>query len=138
MGDRYVVTSATCMNGVDASDYRVRIGDTSLDEEFEATSFTVKVASIKQHPNFDSETSQNDIAILELAESVSLTDYPNIKPICLPEAGALFEGEAIMSGWGQCQYILHHPPHAVTHRYHSFSFMLIFYKKITIFFNRLQ
>ena len=100
MGDKYVITAATCINGLDASDYSVRVGDTSLDEEFEATSFTVDIASIKEHPDFDGETFHNDIAVLELAESVSLTDYPNIKPICLPEASALFQGEAIMSGWG--------------------------------------
>ena len=101
MGDKYVITAAHCVDGEKKRDILVRVGDTSLDEEFEATSFTVDIASIKQHPDFDSETFHNDIAVLELAESVSLTDYPNIKPICLPEASALFEGEAIMSGWGQ-------------------------------------
>merc|ERR1712083_432911 len=43
---------------------------------------------------------QNDISVLELTEAVSLTQYPNIKPVCLPEAGALFPGEAVVSGWG--------------------------------------
>ena len=100
MGDKYVVTAATCINGFKASDCLARVGDTSLDEEFEATSFTVAIASISPHPDYNSGTFHNDIAVLELAESVSLTEYPNIKPICLPEASALFQGEAIMSGWG--------------------------------------
>ena len=72
-----------------------------MDEEYEAKSFTMAVASIKKHPNFDISTFQNNIAVLELAEPVSLTEYPNIKPACLPEAGALFPGEAIVSGWGK-------------------------------------
>ena len=100
VGDKYVVTSATCTNGYDASDYQVRVGDTSLDEEFEATAFTVDIASIKEHPNYDEATFRFDLAVLELTEPVSLTEYPNIKPICLPESGALFPGEAIMAGWG--------------------------------------
>ena len=100
VADKYVVTAAHCCDGSDASQFKVRVGDTSLDEEFEANSFTVDVASIKQHPDFDRSTLQNDIAVLELAEPMSLTEYPNIKPACLPEAGALFTGEAIVSGWG--------------------------------------
>ena len=87
---------------VTASEVKVRVGDTTLDEEFEATSFTVDVANIKKHPDYEYvfERNNNDIAILELAEPVSLTEYPNIKPACLPEAGALFPGEAIVTGWG--------------------------------------
>ena len=100
VGDKYVVTAAHCTAGQSAGSLFVRLGDTSLDEEFEAEAFTVGVAAIKQHPQYDSSTLQNDISVLELTEAVSLTDYPNIKPVCLPEAGALFPGEAVVSGWG--------------------------------------
>ena len=78
----------------------IRVGDTSLDEEFEAPAFTIGVAAIKQHPQYNGGTLQNDISVLELTEAVSLTQYPNIKPVCLPAAGALFPGEAVVSGWG--------------------------------------
>ena len=112
MGDKYIVTAAHCLyllhdgsppawQWITPSEVKVRVGDTTLDEEFEATSFTIEVANIKQHPDYESDSQiKNDIAVLELTEPVSLTEYPNIKPICLPEAGALFPGEAIMSGWG--------------------------------------
>ena len=100
VGDKYVITAAHCTEGSSASSLFVRVGDTSLDEIYEATSFTVAVAAIKQHPNYNSGTLENDISVLELASSVSLTDYPNIKPACLPSAGALFPGDAIVSGWG--------------------------------------
>ena len=92
MGDKYVVTAAHCTDGYDTSQLWVRVGDTSLDEEFEANSFTLELSSIKIHPDYDSSTFQNDIAVLELVEPVSLTENPNIKPACLPEAGALFPG----------------------------------------------
>ena len=29
----------------------------------------------------------DDISVLKLAEAVSLTQYPNIKPACLPQQG---------------------------------------------------
>ena len=95
-----MITAAHCTDGLCAEQIQVRVGDTTLDEEFEATSFTIDVATIKQHPDFNYYTLTNDIAILELTEPVSLTAYPNIKPACLPEAGALFPGDAIVSGWG--------------------------------------
>ena len=44
MGDKYVITAAHCSEYRDIDDVKVRVGDTSLDEEFEATSFTVSVA----------------------------------------------------------------------------------------------
>ena len=100
VGDKYVITAAHCTDGMGAADMFVVVGDTSLDTEFEATSATVSIAAIKQHPDYDSSTLANDISVLELATPVSLTDYPNIKPACLPAEGAQFPGDAIVSGWG--------------------------------------
>ena len=110
MGDKYVITSAHCTEGENPSNVFVRLGDTSLDEEFEATSLTLGVANIIQHPGFDytleyleyglAATNENVIAVLVLNDTVSLTEYPNIKPACLPEAGALFPGTATATGWG--------------------------------------
>ena len=100
VGDKYVITAAHCTDGQAASGLFVRVGDTSLDTEFEATAMTIAVSAIKQHPQYDSSTTANDIAVLELASTVSLTDYPNIKPACLPSAGAKFPGDSLVSGWG--------------------------------------
>ena len=98
MGDKYVITAAHCTSGGNPSYLWVRVGDTSLDEEFEATSFTVGVAAIKQHSGYNSWTLENDISVLELTERISLTQYPHIKPACLPRAGALIPGPATVSG----------------------------------------
>ena len=44
---------------------------------------------------------KNNIAILEMAEPVPLDQYPNIKPVCLPDPGADFTGStATVTGWG--------------------------------------
>ena len=100
VGDKYVITAAHCTDGQSASNLYVRVGDTSLDTEFESTAMTIGVAAIKQHPDYDPTTTANDIAVLELNQAVSLTEYPNIKPACLPASGALFPGNSIVSGWG--------------------------------------
>ena len=100
VGDKYVITAAHCTYNEFAGNLYVRVGDTSLDTEFEATAMTIGVAAIKQHYGYDASTKANDIAVLELSQAVSLTQYPNIKPACLPAAGAVFPGESIVSGWG--------------------------------------
>ena len=86
MGTKYVITAAHCTDeGLKPEDLMVRVGDTSLAEEFEAESFTYSVASITNHPDHDIVTKQNDIAVLELSTPVPLDKYPHIKPACLPE-----------------------------------------------------
>ena len=100
VGDKYVVTAAHCTSGQNPPYLFVRVGDTSLDEEFEATSFTVGVAAIKQHSAYNSWTLENDISVLELTARISLTEFPHIKPVCLPSPGSLFPGAATVSGWG--------------------------------------
>ena len=78
----------------------VQIGDTSLDTPFEATSITVAISQILDHPSYNPSTLDNDISVLKLATPVPLDTLPNIKPACLPSAGATFPGSAVVSGWG--------------------------------------
>ena len=100
MGDNYVLTAAHCTDGMKASDLFVQLGDTTFDTTFESSSMTVAVKRILQHPKYNSANFANDISILLLKKKISLKDYPNIKPACLPSKGALFPGDAVVSGWG--------------------------------------
>eukprot|EP00091_Calanus_sinicus_P012728 TRINITY_DN28472_c0_g1_i1.p1 TRINITY_DN28472_c0_g1~~TRINITY_DN28472_c0_g1_i1.p1 ORF type:complete len:193 (+),score=51.83 TRINITY_DN28472_c0_g1_i1:79-579(+) len=81
VGDKYVITAAHCTAGNEASDLKVLIGDTILNGENGVTSFIVDVANIRQHEEYDSQATRNDISILELAQPVNLTANPNIKPV---------------------------------------------------------
>lgn len=101
IGDSYVVTAAHCTDGQSPSEIKVVVGDTTLAVGTETKSFIVDVKAIKQHPNYGQNGIDNDISVLELETPVSLTDYPNIKPICLPASGATYDGAtATVSGWG--------------------------------------
>lgn len=55
------------------------------------------------HPEFERETFENDIALLELDSAVRYSDY--IQPICLPPAHLYpytdNETECFISGWGR-------------------------------------
>ena len=101
VGAKHVITAAHGVHERNADELFVRIGDTSLDTIFEATAITVGVQSFTHHVNYNPVSLANDIAVVVLASPVSLTDYPNIKPACLPSAGANFSGAAaVVSGWG--------------------------------------
>jgi len=101
VGTKYVITAAHCTAGSSAQNIKVLVGDTSLAVENEATSFIVNVATIKQHPDYDSQSTRNDISILELEHPVNLTVHPNIKPICLPISYKTYADQlAVVSGWG--------------------------------------
>ena len=83
-----------------ASETFAVIGDTILGTQYEAFSMIVNVEEIIVHENYQ-KPSQANIALLKLEESVPLTQYPSIKPACLPLQGDDFTGfEATATGWG--------------------------------------
>ena len=58
------------------------------------------VAEIILHPNYDSFTSDNDIALLRLSSPVTFTDY--IRPVCLAASDSVFNNgtDSWVTGWG--------------------------------------
>uniref|UniRef100_A0A672KFX8 Trypsin II-P29-like n=1 Tax=Sinocyclocheilus grahami TaxID=75366 RepID=A0A672KFX8_SINGR len=55
------------------------------------------------HPNYDSFTFDNDIALIQLSSSVSF--FHNIRPVCLAAANSKFAAgtESWVTGWGKLQ-----------------------------------
>ena len=107
VSDKYVITAAHCTEGRPPANLTIRIGDTILDTEEEVEAFTVQVSRIANHPQYsfpEIGIPAYDIAVVELASSISLTEFPNIKPACLPAAGALFTGPATVTGWGNVNF----------------------------------
>ena len=96
-----MVTSVyLCAEREDASKTFIVIGDTILGTEYEAFSLIVGVIEIIRHENYQAPFQAN-IALLKLEETVPLTEYPSIKPVCLPIQGEDFTGmEATATGWG--------------------------------------
>merc|ERR1711973_958528 len=94
---KHVLTAAHCTQS--SGDYYVLLGDHSLSASEEKR---VKVCNVKNHPNYNDRTLNNDYSVLTLCEEVEFTD--KISPVCLPSAGGQgtqYEGkDAIVSGWG--------------------------------------
>ncbi|XP_042560619.1 transmembrane protease serine 9-like [Clupea harengus] len=59
------------------------------------------VSRIIRHPNYNSRTSDNDIALLQLSSSVTFTNF--IRPICLAAANSTFNRgtNSWLTGWGR-------------------------------------
>ncbi|XP_077068338.1 trypsin-like isoform X1 [Siphateles boraxobius] len=55
------------------------------------------------HPNYNNPSDDNDIALLQLSSSVTISDY--IRPVCLAATGSVFAAgtESWVTGWGMLQ-----------------------------------
>ena len=59
----------------------------------------LSVASITNHSSYNSQTLDNDFAILTLSEELTFNEQ--ISPICMPDASKTYYGlDAVVSGWG--------------------------------------
>merc|ERR1712117_278502 len=96
---KFVITAAHCYNSM-FTDLRVIVGEHNLCDGVNEGGKVVKVKKITLHPDYNSRTVDNDIALLELAEDLTFTD--KIKPACLPSSEAKdYSGSAsTISGWG--------------------------------------
>ncbi|XP_064471755.1 venom protease-like [Ornithodoros turicata] len=97
ISNRYVITAAHCTDGKAASDMKVLLGRNDLNS---TAGRIFNVSRLRQHPDFQRDTLQNDIAILRLQQQARFDD--NIRPICLPSSRdvTFFGKRAHVAGWG--------------------------------------
>jgi len=93
----HVLTAAHCTEGSAASSIRVLLGEHNIAD---SVYNRVDVAEIINHPNYNSQTLDNDYAILRLANPIDFTI--EVSPACLPaDLSATYAGVlAIVTGWG--------------------------------------
>ncbi|CAL4132745.1 unnamed protein product, partial [Meganyctiphanes norvegica] len=61
----------------------------------------VNINKIISHPNYNSNTLQNDVALLKLSKTLTFGSDNKVAPICPPEPGNLYERvSATVTGWG--------------------------------------
>jgi len=107
INDQWILTAAHCMfkdtagtQPTAASESLIVLGehDLTITTESKIPKKNVKVSQIINHPSYNADNSDNDIALLKLAEKIDLNVYT---PACLPKSSDNFEGQkAWVYGWG--------------------------------------
>lgn len=89
LSSTWIITAAHCVKNLPASQVRVYAGSIV---RFDGQSRTA--ASITVHPNYNSVTNVNDIALIRLRTPLS-TGNSSVRPICIPsvDAATLAAGE---------------------------------------------
>ena len=107
INDRYVMTAAHCIHGMSStnSGLMVGLGDHNMystSDDVQGATRLVAVDRIIEHPNYNTRTLDNDIALLRLTEQLDLSQYDEVGSVCLPaDDSKTYVGEtATASGWG--------------------------------------
>uniref|UniRef100_A0A3P9L2C4 Peptidase S1 domain-containing protein n=1 Tax=Oryzias latipes TaxID=8090 RepID=A0A3P9L2C4_ORYLA len=103
INNQWVLTAAHCFPS--ASGVNVVLGLQSL-QGSNPNRVSRTIATVIVHPNFNSATQNNDIALLQLSSPVTFNSY--ITPVCLPSTGSTFYSgvKTWVTGWGTIRTVL--------------------------------
>ena len=97
----WVITAAHCVGSGDPADIRVDLGQHDLFSATEAVLVRKYLSEVHIHPDWDSQTISNDVALLKLDKPLDFSQVSHVRPICLPTGSENFEGSAAkVAGWG--------------------------------------
>ncbi|XP_043956027.1 prostasin-like isoform X1 [Gambusia affinis] len=99
INNQWVLTAAHCFVRLTGQTVTVYLGRQSQ-EGSNPNEVSRTAVQITRHPNYNTETSNNDIALLKLNVPVSFTSY--ISPVCLAASGSIFSSgvNSWVTGWG--------------------------------------
>ncbi|KAH8234319.1 hypothetical protein KR038_007691, partial [Drosophila bunnanda] len=100
IGDEFVLTSASCVNGLPVNDIRIKAGEWELGSTNEPLPFQLTGAkTIDVHPSYDPTTNANDLAIIRLEKRLEFATH--IQPICISDEDPKPSEQCATSGWGK-------------------------------------
>ncbi|CAH1789231.1 unnamed protein product [Owenia fusiformis] len=96
INNQWILTAAHCLNAFGfASDYQIEYGTNRRNQGTQ-----VSVADYIMHEGYDSDSSENDIALMRLTTPISGWTS-RVRPICQPSASNSYNGNTVtVSGWG--------------------------------------
>nr|CAH7727393.1 unnamed protein product [Callosobruchus chinensis] len=101
ISEKFILTAAHCLSSKELGDVQViRLGTTTLQTET-LESMDYRVLRKIPHPLYATGQQYNDIALIEVDETVRFTEY--ILPICLDDGNDYTGIKLIATGWGRLQ-----------------------------------
>ncbi|XP_063331633.1 tryptase-like, partial [Pelmatolapia mariae] len=99
INSQWVLTAAHCFQSTKLSGLTVNLGRQRL-QGFNPNAVSKTVTQIIIHPNYNSDTNDNDICLLQLSCPVAFTNY--ISPVCLAASSSTFYSgvNSWVTGWG--------------------------------------
>jgi len=101
ISNRWLVTAAHCVKGKKPRDVKIVLGLYDKDTKNQGKPVEYRVRRIDRHPQYNDRRLDNDIAVVQLYDTVEFNDM--VKPIALPKQGQRFDGNknCVVSGWGE-------------------------------------
>jgi secreted trypsin-like serine protease len=96
LGDKWVLTAAHCVDGANASLFKMNVGEYDLSDGAENA---IDIANIYIHPQFDADAISNDIALIELVSSSDVVGVKIAEPD-VTDQYAIENSLATVAGWG--------------------------------------
>ncbi|KAG7492140.1 hypothetical protein MATL_G00011380 [Megalops atlanticus] len=95
----WVLSAAHCFDSTNTAPWTIYLGRENQ-QGSNPNEVSRTVSQIIPHPNYDSNTNDNDIALVKLASPVSFTDF--IQPVCLAASSSVFHNgtDSWITGWG--------------------------------------
>uniref|UniRef100_I3JIS4 chymotrypsin n=1 Tax=Oreochromis niloticus TaxID=8128 RepID=I3JIS4_ORENI len=102
INSQWVLTAAHCFQTTDPSGLTVTLGRQTL-QGSNPNAVSQTVTKIIPHPNYNSDTNDNDICLLQLSSSVNFNNY--ISPVCLAASNSTFYSgvNSWVTGWGNTE-----------------------------------
>ncbi|XP_041086183.1 transmembrane protease serine 9-like [Polyodon spathula] len=113
LNTRWIVTAAHCFERFDDPKGWKALFGTNLATGTESGAVEVHIKTIISHPQYNSQTSDYDVAMLELETPLTLGTL--IQPVCLPSPSHSFPPgkRCTVSGWGQLREDNNHLPNSL-------------------------
>ncbi|XP_042315230.1 transmembrane protease serine 2 isoform X2 [Sceloporus undulatus] len=96
----WIVTAAHCVDGTYSAPHYWNVFAGILRQPEMIYSKGHRVEKVIPHPNYDSSSKTNDIALMKLQSPLIFDEF--IRPVCLPNPGMMFQPgqQCWISGWG--------------------------------------
>uniref|UniRef100_A0A6P4EE42 trypsin n=1 Tax=Drosophila rhopaloa TaxID=1041015 RepID=A0A6P4EE42_DRORH len=98
LSERVILTAAQCLKGVNLKRYSVRAGSSHWSKGGQV----VKVQKAIPHEQYNSQTDENDIAVLILASPLKFNS--EVQKIDLADKSPKAGTKSLVSGWGHTKY----------------------------------